>query len=413
MPRRQSVPSYRLHKSSGQARVLIGGRHNYLGKYGSSKSREKYARLIAEHFGPAADLRKAESPSESERETKSEDDFPQISVDELLLAYLDFAAGYYVKNGRPTKELRSIKEAMGHLRALYASLPARQFKPRKLKAVRRYMIEVCDLSRGVINQRINRIRRIFRWGVAEELIPPAVYEALRAVPRLSYGRTEARETEPIKPVPDAFVDATLPYLSPQVAAMVDLQRITGMRPCEVVLMRPSDIDTSGEVWIYEPCEHKNQWRGHRRLVPLGPRAQQIVRPFLVRQTDAFLFSPRDAEEQRNAERRRNRKTPMTPSHRKRRPKRRPKRPKRERYDTDSYRRAIAYGICRANKDRAESEQIPKWCPLQLRHSYATQVRKRFGVEAAQVGLGHARTNVVEVYAEKNLGLAIEIAKNVG
>ena len=49
MPRRTGhVPSYRLHKPSGQARVIINGRHVYLGPYGSEESREKYARLVAE-----------------------------------------------------------------------------------------------------------------------------------------------------------------------------------------------------------------------------------------------------------------------------------------------------------------------------------------------------------------------------
>lgn len=47
MPRK-SVPSYRLHKPSGQARTIIDGRHVYLGKYNSSESRQRYALLLAE-----------------------------------------------------------------------------------------------------------------------------------------------------------------------------------------------------------------------------------------------------------------------------------------------------------------------------------------------------------------------------
>ncbi len=42
------VPAYRLHKPSGQARVIVNHEHIYLGKYGSVESRKKYARLIAE-----------------------------------------------------------------------------------------------------------------------------------------------------------------------------------------------------------------------------------------------------------------------------------------------------------------------------------------------------------------------------
>jgi hypothetical protein len=118
-----------------------------------------------------------------------------------------------------------------------------------------------------------RIKRFIKWAVSEELAPPSAYEATRTVSGLRYGRTTARETEPSKPVPDAWVDAVLPHLSPQVAAVVRLQRLTGGRPGKVVLMRSCDIDTSNDVWNQEPVEHKNRWRGHRRLISLGPRAQ--------------------------------------------------------------------------------------------------------------------------------------------
>jgi integrase len=126
-----------------------------------------------------------------------------------------------------------------------------------------------------------------------------------------------------------------------------------------------------------------------------------------------MFSPREGEAARNAERRRNRKTPMTPSQAKRRPKRNPKRAKRSRYDTHSYHWAILYGIRKANKNRDGQPPVPHWCPLQIRHSRATEVRKHRGLEAAQVALGHKHANVTEVYAERNLALAIQIAMESG
>ena len=49
---------------------------------------------------------------------------------------------------------------------------------------------------------INRIKRFAKWAVSEELLSPHVYEALRTVTGLRYGRTTARETQPIKPVPN-------------------------------------------------------------------------------------------------------------------------------------------------------------------------------------------------------------------
>ena len=196
--------------------------------------------------------------------------------------------------------------------------------------------------------------------------------------------------------------------------MIQLQWLTGMRPCEVVALRPCDIDSTGEIWFYEPFQHKNRWHRHSRKIPLGPRAQEILKPFLDRQPDAFLFSPREAEEWRQSQRRKQRMTPMTPSQAKRKPAAQPKRPRRDHYDTSSYQGVIDYGIKRANKSRnGKGRSCPTRFPLQIRHSRGTEVRRLYGLDAAQAALGHARADVTEVYAEKNLELAIRIAKEMG
>ena len=180
-------------------------------------------------------------------------------------------------------------------------------------------------------------------------------------------------------------------------------------------MRPCDINTIGEVWFYEPFDHKNRWRGHQRKIPLGPQAQQVLKPFLNRPPTAFLFSPREAAEWWYAHQRKNLKATMTSSQAKRRRTAKPKRPLRDHYDTASYHGAVAYGIAKANKDRKKKEEapIPHWFPLQIRHSRGTEVRRLYGLDAAQAALGHARADVTEVYAEKNLELAIRIAKEMG
>ena len=406
MPRKsQKVPSYCQHKASGQAVVRIGGHDHYLGPYGSPESHDEYARLIAEwRAGQASAAQESAAAAEMARFT--------ITIAAAVQRYREFAEAYYVRDGKPTKELTEMKYALRPLRQLFGALPAKDFGPLALKAVRQHMVDA-GWSRGVTNHRVDRIRRFFKWAVAEELVPPGSYEALRCVPGLRYGRTNARETEPVKPVPDAWVDAILPCLSPPASAMVQLQRLTGARPCEVVIMRACDIDMSAEVWLYEPYDHKNRWRGHRRIIPLGPKAQEIIKPFLTLKTDAFLFSPQEAEMWRSEQRRAARQSPMTPSQASRRPKPSPQRPKRERYDVDSYRRAITYAIKKTNAGRNVDDQVPHWYPLQLRHSRATEVRKGFGIEAAQVSLGHAHANVTEIYAEKNLDLAIHVARSIG
>jgi len=64
-----------------------------------------------------------------------------------------------------------------------------------------------------------------------------------------------------------------------------------MRPGEVVQIRGIDIDTSGDLREYTPAYHKTEHMDKQRAIPLGPRAQAIVREWLT----AYLFCPRTAE----------------------------------------------------------------------------------------------------------------------
>jgi hypothetical protein len=89
-----------------------------------------------------------------------------------MIAYLNFAKGYYVKNGRTTKEYSCLKEAFAFVRPLYGGHLADEFGPLALKTVRQKMIDA-DHARGTINKAIARIVRMFRWAVAEQLIQPA------------------------------------------------------------------------------------------------------------------------------------------------------------------------------------------------------------------------------------------------
>jgi integrase len=265
------------------------------------------------------------------------------------------------------------------------------------------MIEA-QLSRGVVNQRIGRIKRMFKWAVAEELVPESVYRALLAVDGLKAGRSAARETEPVLPVSDAHVDAVLPFLSRPLQGLVQVQRMTGMRPGEVMRMRGADLDTSGTVWFFRPIHHKTAWRQKTRTIPIGPRCQQILQSFLKPDPQAFLFSPQDGREDWFAAKRAARKSKVPPSQLCRR-KANPRRKPRECYSRHSYAAAIARACVKAG--------VPRWHPNQLRHTRATEIRRQYGLEAAQVLLGHARANVTEVYAERNFELAERVAAEAG
>ncbi|HEY1380227.1 MAG TPA: site-specific integrase, partial [Gemmataceae bacterium] len=281
--RPRSIPSYRRHKQSGQAVVTLtdglgGRRDKLLGKYGSKESRVEYARLIAEW---EASGRRAAAPAV----------VSDLSINELMLAFWPYAEKHYRRpDGTETNELADYKRTLRYLKELYGHTRAADFGPKALKAVRQRMIDD-GLCRGVINQRVGRIKRLFKWSVSEELVPESVYSALLTVAGLPQGRGAARETEPVRPVPDAFVDAVLPFVLPPVRAMIQLQRTTGMRPGEACGMRACDLDTSGRVWQYRPVQHKMAYRGRRRVVAIGPRGQAIVKPFLTLDTQAHLFSP--------------------------------------------------------------------------------------------------------------------------
>jgi integrase len=93
-------------------------------------------------------------------------------------------------------------------------------------------------------------------------------------------RTAAKDPEPVGPVSDAEIDAALPFMPPPIRTMVQLQRLSGCRPGEICLLRPLDVDRSGDVWCYHPQTHKTQHKGLERHIFFGPQAQQLLRVWL-------------------------------------------------------------------------------------------------------------------------------------
>jgi integrase len=401
------LPKLTHHKASGQGVVRLNGKDVYCGPFGTAECKARYLRAIADW---EANQRKPAAPVNPEPASRSND----LTVNELALAYRRFAAGYYVKNGKPTTEQRDVQLSIRPLREMFGHAIVAEFTPPQLKVVRQEFIEA-GLCRNEVNKRTRRLVRMFAWGVEEGLVPSPVYWGLKAVKGIKKGREGVRESKPIRPVADAIVDATLPYLSPQVRAMVEIQRLTGMRPEEVCAIRTIDVDRSGAVWIYTPESHKTEHHGKARQIHIGPKAQEILRPWFRPGLMDYLFSPREAMEQRRAEMRRNRKTKVQPSQENRR-RTRPKRAPGERYDTRSYYHAVLYGIHRANREakKAERPEISHWHPNQLRHSAGTRIRREFGLDVARAVLGHSSPVVTEqYYAELDMGKATEAMQRLG
>src|SRR5262249_19560980 len=131
--------------------------------------------------------------------------------------------------------------------------------------------------------------------------------------------------------------------------------------------------------------------------------EKILKPILAKlRPDDVVFSPKRAKAERYAAMRAKRKTKVQPSQvsRAKRPSQL-ERPMPEMYHTAIYAAAI--------RRACDAAGIPRWHPNRLRHTFATEARERFGLEAAQVLLGHTKANVTEVYAERDTGLAAKIA----
>ena len=392
--RRKSFPSYVLHRKSGRARAtwtdIFGVPQQRLlpGLYESPESRNAFARLVNE-------LATNPIPATLAGST--------LAVVELFALYLEHAKSYY---GADSKEIARIASAIKPARELYGSLPAVDFGPKKLAAVRESMIRL-GWCRSLINKRIDLIKRAYRWASSEELVPVAAYHALKTLSGLRAGKTDARESEPVRPVADELVIATLPHLRRHVRAMVELMWLTGMRPSEVCTMTLAQIDRTGELWMYKPTKHKTQSRGKVRVIPLGPKSQAVLVAHLegrILDLDAPVFSPAVARDEHFAAIRAKRKSKVQPSQTSRK-KAKPKRLPAMWYSTGVIEHAVRAAAKRAG--------VEHWFPYQLRHAHGTKVRRVFGLEAAGASLGHSKMSATEVYAERDESLAAEIARKIG
>ncbi len=408
---KNTTPTYKHHKSTGLARCWVNGRWVTLGKYGSPESKVEFARIVAElDASPAAAM--IVKPT------------ADVTIDQMLVAYWRHVELHYrTPDGKPTSEVDELRRSLAPVQELYGHTPAKDFGPRALATVRDVMVKK-NWCRSLVNHRVNRIRRAFRWAAAEELIPVITHQALKTLPGLQRGRTEARESEPVGPVADEAVGATLPYLNRHARGLIEFQQLTGCRPGEACSLRMCDVDASGPVWLYRPAHHKTAHHGKRRTIAIGPRCQALLAGFITEDPAAYLFSPRLAVAEMRARRQANRKMKLYPHLVKRFEAKRKAEPRRvpaEKYGTRPYAKAIAVAVRKANTAQCRDPRfgpalppLEHWHPNQLRHAFATAVRRsRYGLEGAQVALGHSHAAITEVYAERDEQLAASIALAMG
>lgn len=403
------IPPYRKH-CRGQAFCVHNGKTTWLGKWGTDESRAKYRRF----------LQSLEASDQSTATVAPISAADHSLVMQLIDSYLLHAERYYVdRNGRPSKEFRGVEWALMQATPLFGEEPVSAVGPRMIRDLQNNLI-ARDYARSYINKTVGRVRRMFKWCCANDLCPPEIYQRLACIGGLPKGRTNARENGDVKPVAWPIVAATLPYMTHVLKAMVQVQYLGAMRPSEVCEMRGCDIDRRGETWFYRPADHKNDWRGHSRIVPLLPQAQAILAPFLNRNERDHFFSPRESEQARLAgvvgKSRPTRRTPIYPSELRAREEKRAARGRiasprlRDHYSEGSYRQAVSYAI---EKSAADGCALPSWHPYQLRHAMATDVAQQFGIDAAATWLGHATIDSTGIYVERQLSELSRLASKVG
>lgn len=397
------TPQYRRYRRV-YARVKIQGEWVHLGKYDSPKAKAKYRELLAQWaiaspVVPTADL--------------------GVSVAVVLEAYRVYAQAYYGEdpNGRYRHILPTIRTA----RELFADLLAIEFGPKKLKILRQAFVAEGH-TRGHVNACVQRVVGIFRWAAGEELVPGSQVHDLMAVDPLRRGHTKAPEGKTVTSVPQNVVDNTLPELVPVLADMVALQLLAGCRPGELCSLTPGQLDRSSDVWLYRPAQHKTSHHGHDRVIAIGPKAQDILRKYLLRGADEPCFSPKEALAQFMDRQHEQRATPLSCGN-----KPSPARRKRklaavgDRYSVSSYRRAVERACDRAfpAPEEVTGQALLKWrrehrwTPHRLRHTAGTVVREQYGLDGSQAILGHRNARVSEIYSELNTAKAVEIARRLG
>lgn len=443
-------PAYRRRKGYKQAIVTFTDVHTkkrrdyWLGPYGSPESRELYYRLIAEW--EASDRRLPHTP------VVPTSGAAVLTIAEVIRDYWHWVTGYYT----PSEQI-NFKSALRVLRRLFGTLPATEFGPNCLRVLRDQMVRSVPTGAGErkrwtrqhVNGQIHRVCAMFKWAASHEMLPASQYQQLKTVPSLKRGRTTARESIPVQPVPIEHVEAVRPFLSLQVGALVDLQLHTGARGGELFSLRALDISMNNRsgIWSITLSDHKTAHHGHRRTIYLGPRAQAVIRPFLAgRAVDGFLFSPAEAERERRVESHAKRKTPLSCGNRPgTNTKPTPTRVPGDHYTAASYRRAIQRACDRAFpppevlqpkvllNGRLETKKTfmarltseekneilnwkreHRWHPHQLRHTAATLIRREFGLEAARIALGHSSALVTDaVYAERDEEKVMDMMRQIG
>lgn len=398
-------PKLSRNKYRNFAYITVKGKQIYLGKWGSKEAQAAYERFLLEW-------------AKSKTETESRLSRDKISLAELFLAFIE---DYKIRPVKSISDLNTYIVLSKRICLLFPEYMANDFRIKDLEVLRESFQkqgykrngEKKEYARTYLNKLMNRTKSVFAWGVSKEMVSAETCNRLKFLTPLKKGRTTAPETEKKHTVSDSDFKAVLKYLTPIYQDIMVILRYTGMRPSEICNMRVGDIDTKGEIWIYQPKEHKTAYRGHSRSIVIGKRAQKVLKPHLKgRNSDEYVFTPSLIMGEYWNEKRKNRKSKVTPSQNQRDIQREKTR---NRHYSDKLNSClIGKTVKRACKQAMEANKIKKtWTPYELRHTAITEARIHFGAEAAQHFAGHSTIHTQEVYDHSAIISASKVVKKLG
>lgn len=292
---------------------------------------------------------------------------PVFTVNDLSARWAAHAAEYYTESDEANESM----SGMRLFREMFGNRPIESMTHLDMLAYRDALVDK-GYVRSTVNKRIGYVKRMAAWGLDERLVSAQTKSELTAISPVKPRRTKARESTPVQAVPDADIEATAAALVPSVGDMIRVHRLTGMRPDELCQLAWPLIEKRGKVWVFRPDRHKGKWRNKPRVIVIGPRAQKILERH---PGDGFVFSPQKAVmevyERTVAEARCHRKPEKVKG---------VPRKAGDRWTVSAYDRAITRG--------AEKAGVAHWSANQLRHTCATEIRRKMGMMAASAVLGH-------------------------
>lgn len=413
--RPEYIPTLQKHRATGDARVTLSGKDFYLGPYDDPQTHARYDELIRAWLANGRRL-------------------PQTgpaTVRALGEKYLTFADLNYRKRGKPTSMVHIIRRAFALLEfAELADRAPADFTDVELREFYAYLggHPKQRWTRRTINGYAGAIVQAFGWAAEHRVFEGATmaYAMLRTVKRLRKGRAinaitpAPRDNQRVRPVADDLYARSRSSLLPEVAAMVEIQRLTGMRPIEVTMMRAGDLRPTSSPsvlgYVVPPEANKLDHLDKPRVIAIGPDAREHLDPLLkgLKPTD-YVFCPRRVV----ARFKRSPKGEAPGTHRTRGPG--------EHYTTNSYRRAIwracdrafphptLAGIARTKLTPAQRAELAawkkahRWNPNQLRHAFASTLGIEETLSVVQSAMGHASPNTTAGYVTVPAAEVVRVA----